>query len=50
MIKPTERCYPMEAYLDNCVVSGMVRDDLPTAEMAVIPVLEDRSLTQADCG
>jgi predicted nucleic acid-binding protein len=30
----------MEAYLDNCVVSGMVRGDLPTAEMAVIPVLK----------
>ena len=30
----------MEAYLDNCVVSGMVRGDLPTAEMAVIPLLK----------
>ncbi|MGA8699992.1 MAG: hypothetical protein WB689_40425 [Xanthobacteraceae bacterium] len=30
----------MEAYLDNCVVSGMVRGDLAAAEMAVIPVLK----------
>jgi hypothetical protein len=30
----------MEAYLDNCVVSGMVRGDLAPAEMAVIPVLK----------
>jgi hypothetical protein len=29
----------MEAYLDNCVVSGMVRGDLDAAEMAVIPIL-----------
>ena len=34
----------MEAYLDNCVVSGMVRGDLATAEgpaeMAAIPALK----------
>jgi hypothetical protein len=30
----------MEAYLDNCVVSGMVRGDLDLAEMAVIPALK----------
>ena len=30
----------MEAYLDNCVVSGMVRGDLAAAEMAVIPKLK----------
>ena len=30
----------MEAYLDNCVVSGMVRGDLDPAEMAVIPALK----------
>lgn len=30
----------MEAYLDNCVVSGMVRGDLADAEMAVIPKLK----------
>jgi hypothetical protein len=30
----------MEAYLDNCVVSGMVRGDLAGAEMAVIPKLK----------
>jgi hypothetical protein len=30
----------MEAYLDNCVVSGMERGDLPTAEMVVIPMLK----------
>jgi hypothetical protein len=35
-----ERSYAMEAYLDNCVVSGMVREDLPTVEMALIPVLK----------
>jgi predicted nucleic acid-binding protein len=30
----------MEAYLDNCVVSGMVRGDLTDAEMAAIPKLK----------
>jgi hypothetical protein len=30
----------MEAYLDNCVVSGMVRGDLAATEMAAIPKLK----------
>ena len=30
----------MEAYLDNCVVSGMVRGDLAAAEMAAVPTLK----------
>jgi hypothetical protein len=30
----------METYLDNCVVSGMVRGDLADAEMAVIQKLK----------
>jgi predicted nucleic acid-binding protein len=29
----------MKAYLDNCVVSGMVRGDLAAAEMAAVPSL-----------